>query len=514
MPSERRFLDRRRAVRCAEHGAYEDWRGARTSTSCSRPRRPLPRLAAALYLGAGCSPPRRPSSRPRPLPRRTAAPRDGGSRPATTCRPPTTSGCRATSSRAAAAPWLDPYSFQPEVEPRVNFAGWPFAARLLAARRRCSAPSPAGTSSCSLTYVGAGGFAALWLRALGLPLGAALAGGLAFALAPYRVAQSTGHLLGPISMLLPLALYGRRAAARRGSRPPRSRRSRSRARCTSRSARSRSSLALRARAAADRGSVRSPRVAGRRRRRALVWALSLRDAAERPLLARSSATRRRSATSCPATRHEFERFVFLGWLAPRARDRGPGVLVLQKHNLLVAPARARARARRARPAACSRWARTCPATACSGGIRPLARDTRAGADAADRLPLPGRTRRRRDRLCFETQVLALALVGAVAARRWSRPTSGCRSTTRSNADEGNAVYAQRGRCAAGTAARAAGARRRTSYAGSVYLYYAMQAPRERPLGYSTAAPPEAFRVARELPGSPEEPGSQRRRRVP
>jgi len=38
-----------------------------------------------------------------------------------------------------------------------------------------------------------------------------------------------------------------------------------------------------------------------------------------------------------------------------------------------------------------------------------------------------------------------------------------------------------------------------AYAGSVYLYYAMQAPRERPLGYATSAPPAAFRVARELP---------------
>jgi hypothetical protein len=38
-----------------------------------------------------------------------------------------------------------------------------------------------------------------------------------------------------------------------------------------------------------------------------------------------------------------------------------------------------------------------------------------------------------------------------------------------------------------------------AYAGSVYLYYAMQAPRERPLGYSTSAPPEAFRAARRLP---------------
>ena len=34
--------------------------------------------------------------------------------------------------------------------------------------------------------------------------------------------------------------------------------------------------------------------------------------------------------------------------------------------------------------------------------------------------------------------------------------------------------------------------------GSVYLYYSIQAPRERPLGYSTTAPPEADRVARAL----------------
>jgi len=33
---------------------------------------------------------------------------------------------------------------------------------------------------------------------------------------------------------------------------------------------------------------------------------------------------------------------------------------------------------------------------------------------------------------------------------------------------------------------------------SIYLYYAMQARRERPGGYSTTAPPEADRVARRL----------------
>jgi len=58
-----------------------------------------------------------------------------------------------------------------------------------------------------LTYVLAGLAAYAWLRALELPTGAALAGGLAFALAPYRVEQSVEHLLGPVSILLPLALY-------------------------------------------------------------------------------------------------------------------------------------------------------------------------------------------------------------------------------------------------------------------------------------------------------------------
>lgn len=66
-----------------------------------------------------------------------------------------------------------------------------------------------------LSYVGAGGLACWWLRALGLPRAAALAGGLAFAVAPYRAQQSVGHLLGPISMLLPLALLGIEKGGRR-----------------------------------------------------------------------------------------------------------------------------------------------------------------------------------------------------------------------------------------------------------------------------------------------------------
>jgi hypothetical protein len=104
------------------------------------------------------------------------------------------------------APWRDPYDFQPESAPAPNYAGWPFGlvfwplGALLGIVRGWNA-------FVLLGYLAAGGFACLWLRELGLPRGAALVGGLAFAIAPYRAAQSTGHLLGPISILLPLALY-------------------------------------------------------------------------------------------------------------------------------------------------------------------------------------------------------------------------------------------------------------------------------------------------------------------
>jgi hypothetical protein len=62
------------------------------------------------------------------------------------------------------------------------------------------------------------------------------------------------------------------------------------------------------------------------------------------------------------------------------------------------------------------------------------------------------------------------------------------------ADEGNPVYARLGE---------GRLLERPAYVpelleGSVYLYYSIQAPRERPLGYSTTAPPEANRVARAL----------------
>ena len=67
-----------------------------------------------------------------------------------------------------------------------------------------------------------------------------------------------------------------------------------------------------------------------------------------------------------------------------------------------------------------------------------------------------------------------------------------------NADEDNPVYAQVADAPAGRLLELPPLPP-DAYAGSVYLYYAMQAPRERPLGYATSAPPAAFLTALDLP---------------
>jgi hypothetical protein len=113
-----------------------------------------------------------------------------------------------------AAPWLDPYSFQPLVEPQVVLSGWPFG---LAFWPLDAVFGPVVAWNLLLlgTIVAAGLLTYGWLRMLALPPGAAAIGGLVFALAPYRLAQSGAHLLGWIAILMPLALlaYERARAA-------------------------------------------------------------------------------------------------------------------------------------------------------------------------------------------------------------------------------------------------------------------------------------------------------------
>jgi hypothetical protein len=388
------------------------------------------------------------------------------------------------------APWLDPYSFQPEVEPRVNFAGWPFAA--------VYGPLQAALGTVSgwnvfllLTYLGAGGFAALWLRALGLPLGAALVGGLAFSLAPYRVAQSTGHLLGPVSILLPLALYG---VERRQSWL---------------AAAALASIPLSGQVHLALGAIPFVLAYAVARRRpwlgaisagaglaagVLVWALSLRDAAERPY----SEVERYSATLLDFVRRdpgEFEQFVYLGWLLPLAALAGLMCLCLIDTSL-----------RSRRLALVLGLGALVPCLLALGANLPgyglLWRNTPLGATRVPERLLPIAC------LClaalaaaavacvYQTQarsrLVAAVALGVVAADLWVPLYDPL------NADEDNAIYER-------VAAAPPGRLLETpslppdAYAGSVYLYYAMQAPQERPLGYSTSAPPEAFAAARRLP---------------
>ena len=114
------------------------------------------------------------------------------------------------------APWRDPYSFRPEAGPQPNFPGWPYG--FLFWPVSAVFGMVGGWNVLQLLfYVLAGLVACAWLRELGLPRGPAVAGGLAFAIAPYRVAQSVGHLLGPISILLAAALWAVERSRRGGA---------------------------------------------------------------------------------------------------------------------------------------------------------------------------------------------------------------------------------------------------------------------------------------------------------
>jgi hypothetical protein len=105
----------------------------------------------------------------------------------------------------ARSPLADPYSFRPEAEAPPNLQGWLLGGPYWPLRAAFG-DVWAYDLIVLLTFVAAGGLACWWLRALGLSRPAALLGGLVFCLMPYRVGQSTGHLLGLVSFLLPATL--------------------------------------------------------------------------------------------------------------------------------------------------------------------------------------------------------------------------------------------------------------------------------------------------------------------
>jgi len=387
------------------------------------------------------------------------------------------------------APWRDPYSFQPEAEPQWNPAGWPFGLPYWPLSALLG-PVLAWNVFTLLAYLGAGGFTYLWLRSLDLDRGPALVGGLAFALAPYRVQQSVGHLLGPISMLLPLTLWSierRRwwlATAALASIPLSGQVHLALGAIPLAAGyavvRRRDPRALLGAAAAVGSAV----VAGVLVQRAVI-AGSL-DAAGRTLqeVARYSADWADFLSR--DERHGSESFVFLGWLTPLVALAGLAALVAAKRVAL---------------AACLAVAALLPALLSLGTNLPL-------YSTLWRHVEPFRFPRVPERL-MPIACLAIAALVAFAVERLRAPLLvavavaaiavdlDVRAYGRSAADTDNVAYA---------AVRAALPGRLLElpvftpdlHYGSVYMAYDMQLRRERPGGYSTLAPLVADVTARQL----------------
>ena len=398
------------------------------------------------------------------------------------------------------APWIDPYSFQPEVEPRPNFAGWPFGT-VFWPLHALFGQVGAWNVFVLLTFVGAGGLTFLWLRRLGLGPGGALAGGLAFALAPYLVTQgSMGHLLAPVSMLLPLSLY----ALERSRAGPDAWVALAGTALASIPLSGQVHLALGAvpffvAYALLRPPVRIAGVAGCALA-AVFSALAVYVAAIRGSVGAGGRSfeqvERYSADLLDFLardpRHGLESAVFLGWALPVVAVVGVVAMLLQGRYALAG-------------------------VLLAGAIVPcvlaLGANVPAYRELWERLPGLGETRV--PARLMPIACLSLAAFVGVAVDRVRRPflitglllllvldlRLGVTRYRPSEADPDSRAYA---------ALREAGPGRLLELPvhlpdrqeGSVYLHYAMQAPRERPAGYSTTAPEEADTTVRALRDDP------------
>jgi hypothetical protein len=395
-----------------------------------------------------------------------------------------------------AAPWLDPYSFQPIVEPQLNPAGWPFS---LAFWPLDAAFGPVIAWNLLLLLAGtAGGLAtAAWLRRLGLGATAAAVGGLAFALAPYRLMQSGSHLLGLVAVLLPLALWSYERCRVAGSR-------RERISFGALCALATVSIPLSGQVHLALGAVPflAAYAVARSRGPALAWAaggaagaiavgLLLREA----VVDESAASGGRSLAEVDYysaewldlvsrwTRRGLEHFVYIGWLLPVLGLAGAVVL---------------ARARKPWLAAVLGLGVVIPVLLALGTNFPLYEPLR---DVFPPLRFPRVPGRLLPVAALALAALAAVAVGALAGRARGRshvfaalalllvagdllvfPLRDAR------ADPDNAAYAALAEAPEGRILELPVLPRGLGHFGSAYLYYALQAPRERPTGYSTLAP--------------------------
>jgi hypothetical protein len=399
-----------------------------------------------------------------------------------------------------AAPWLDPYSFQPEVDPRPNFAGWPFGLPfwpLVALFGQVWS----WNLFVLLSFVGAGALTFLWLRELELDRAAALAGGLAFALAPYLVTQGAmGHLLAPVSMLLPLSLY----ALERSRRGPDAWLALAGAALASIPLSGQVHLALGAVPffvlyALLRRPVRLAGVAGCAL--AAVFAgLAVYVAAIRGSVGENGRSfaqvERYSAQvldfAARDPRHGLESAVFLGWLLPLVAIVGLVALLLQgRYGLAAALAAGVA----------------VPSLLALGATMPGYRELWERVPGLHETRVPGRL--------MPIACLSLATLVAAAVDRIRRHALvavlllalaldlrlGVTRYRASEADPDNRAYAALAQAGPGRLLELPVALPDRQEA-SVYLQYTIQAPRERPAGYSTTAPRAADATLRRLRADP------------
>jgi hypothetical protein len=392
------------------------------------------------------------------------------------------------------SPWVDPYSFQPLVEPQVVLGGWPYGIPYWPLEAAWGPVVAWNLLLLAVTFA-AGLVAYAWLRELGLPPLAAALGGLAFELAPYRLLQSGGHLLGWAAVFLPLALWAFE--------------------CSRRAETSRSTHLWGALAAA---SIVSIPVSGqlhlalgalpflavyaalRYSRPASLWAwggVLLAAAAgllaETVVIAGTTEEEGRSIEEVgfySASAVDFlsrwrlhgpERFVYLGWLLPVLAVVGVVVLARRRRGLAILLG----------------LAALLPALLALGTNLPLYETIRDVFPPLRYPRVPGRF--------LPLANLALAALAAVAVAVVVARFEGRRRLAvaaaflalvaadllvfplrSSDADPDNEAYAALAESGPGRVLELPIFERGTAQFGSVYQYYTLQAPRERPTGYALA----------------------------